>query len=67
MALEELREGDEAARPQLESARRNFGGDVAGVDAEWQSLFEKYDTALDRDTLGQIRSTLNRRNTSRTW
>jgi molecular chaperone HscB len=61
MALEELREGDQAARPQLESARKNFGGMLSGVDIELQSLFEKYDTARDRDTLGQIRSTLNRR------
>jgi hypothetical protein len=34
---------------------------LAGSDGELQSLFEKYDTAQDRDTLGQIRATLNRR------
>jgi len=61
MALEELSGGDEAARPQLESARQNFSGMLSRSDSELQSLFEKYDTAQDRGTLGQIRSTLNRR------
>lgn len=61
MALEELSGGDEAARPQLQSARQNFSGMLAASDGELQSLFEKYDAAQDRDTLGQIRATLNRR------
>lgn len=61
MALEEMRAGDDSARPQLESARRNFSGMLSDVDAQLQSLFEKYDAARDRDTLAQIRAVLNRR------
>lgn len=61
MALEEMRGGDDSARPQLESAHRNFTGMLADADHQLQSLFEKYDAAQDRDTLARIRATLNRR------
>ena len=61
MALEEMRGGDDSARPQLESARQNFGGMLGGVDTELQSLFERYDAAQDKQILAQIRATLNRR------
>ena len=66
MALEEMRDGDESARTQLESARENFAGMRAGIDGELNSLFAKYDasdseseTALQ--ALHEIRGVLNRR------
>ena len=34
MALEEMRGGDESARPQLESARKRFAAMQAEIDAE---------------------------------
>ncbi len=61
MALEEMRGGDESARPQLEAARRNFTNMLSEADAELQSLFEEYDAAPDRDTLARVRTALNRR------
>jgi molecular chaperone HscB len=61
MALEELREGDDSARHQLESARINFSNMLSGTDAELQARFGEYDAAPDRDSLARIRATLNRR------
>lgn len=61
MALEEMRSGDDSARPQLESARQNFTGMLARIDTELQSEFETYDATQQRETLAQIRATLNRR------
>jgi molecular chaperone HscB len=61
MALEELRGGDDSARPQLEAARRNFTAMLSGADAELQRLFETYDANAARDILAEIRTTLNRR------
>ena len=61
MALEELRGGDDSARPQLESARQNFTGMLGAADTEMQALFQKYDATEDREVLSQIRATLNRR------
>lgn len=61
MALEEMRSGDDSARPQLEQAEKNFTGMLADADAQLQSLFEQYDAGHSRDTLTQIRNTLNRR------
>lgn len=61
MALEEMRSGDESARPQLESARQNFTAMLTASDADLQSLFEKFDAAHDHELLAQIRATLNRR------
>ena len=66
MALEELKSGDDAARPQLESAKENFVGLRAGVDSELESLFQKYDAAeaqseTGKQALSEIRSALNRR------
>jgi molecular chaperone HscB len=61
MALEEMRGGDDSARPQLEQAEKNFAGMLAETDQQIQSLFEQYDAAHSRDVLVQIRNVLNRR------
>ena len=61
MALEELRGGDDSARPQLEAADKNFNGMLATADEELAGLFAKYDAAQSRDVLGQVRNVLNRR------
>jgi molecular chaperone HscB len=61
MALEELRGGDDSARPQLESARENFTRMLGSVDRELEKLFEQYDTAPSREALAPIRAVLNRR------
>jgi molecular chaperone HscB len=54
MALEELREGDESARPQLMEARDRFAAMRDSIDA---SLAE----AGERGDLEQVRALLNRR------
>ena len=61
MALEEIRGGDESARPQLEQAEANFAKMMGGVDVQLQSLFKKYDDTPRRETLSEIRGVLNRR------
>lgn len=61
MALEEMRAGDDSARPQLEQAEKNFTAMLAESDAQLQSLFEQYDASRSRDVLTEIRHTLNRR------
>jgi molecular chaperone HscB len=66
MALEELKEGDEAARSQLESAKENFINMRAVIDNQLASLFTKYDAVEpQRETakkaLHEIRGILNRR------
>jgi molecular chaperone HscB len=61
MALEEMRGGDDSARPQLEQAEKNFAGMLSASDQELTALFEKYDAAQSREILGQIRNVLNRR------
>jgi molecular chaperone HscB len=61
MALEEMRSGDDSARPQLEAAEKNFSGMLAEVDHQLESLFEKYDQSQSRDVLAEIRGVLNRR------
>jgi molecular chaperone HscB len=61
MALEELRGGDDSARPQLEAARQNFTGMLSGADAQLEQLFAAYDASHERETLSQIRAALNRR------
>ena len=61
MALEEMRGGDDSARPQLEQAEKNFSGMLAETDEQIQSLFESYDATQSRDVLTQIRNVLNRR------
>jgi molecular chaperone HscB len=61
MALEEMRGGDDSARPQLEQAEKNFAGMLAATDQELAALFAKYDAANSRDVLAQVRNVLNRR------
>ena len=61
MALEEMRSGDDSARPQLEQAEKNFTNMLAETDQQIQSLFAQYDGDQSRDTLTQLRTTLNRR------
>jgi molecular chaperone HscB len=61
MALEELREGDESARPQLVSAQERFTGMLGDTDMSLTGLFTRYDEKPDRAVLEQIRAVLNRR------
>jgi molecular chaperone HscB len=61
MALEELRGGDESARPQLTGAQERFTGMLSDADASLAGLFGRYDGNPDRAVLDQIRAALNRR------
>ncbi len=66
MMLEELRGGDDSARPQLESAKANFLKLRADVDGELEMLFSKYDASdaqseTAKQALHDIRGVLNRR------
>jgi len=66
MMLEELRSGDDSARPQLESAKGNFLKLRADVDGELENLFSKYDASdaqseTAKQALHDIRGVLNRR------
>ncbi len=66
MALEELKGGDESARPQLESAKQNFIELRQQVDGELERLFARYDASdaqseTAKQSLHEIRGALNRR------
>lgn len=61
MALEELKAGDESARPQLAVARDQFAALLAQSDIELDHLFAAYDAAPGESVLKQIRGLLNRR------
>jgi len=61
MALEEMRAGDDSARPQLETAEKNFAKMLGETDQQLEGLFENYDASRSRDVLGEIRNVLNRR------
>lgn len=66
MMLEELKGGDDSARPQLEAAKRNFENLEAEIDRELAVLFSKYDAApaeseTAKQALHEIRGILNRR------
>ena len=66
MALEELKSGDESARPQLEEAKRNFIDLQTEIDRELDSLFRKYDASESqsetaKQALHEVRGALNRR------
>jgi molecular chaperone HscB len=61
MALEEMRSGDDSARPQLESAENNFSSMLNEADRQLEAQFTKYDESGERETLTKIRGTLNRR------
>ncbi len=59
MALEELREGDASARPQLVTAQERFIAMLAESDSSLATLFADHDSG--RAVLDQIRAALNRR------
>ncbi len=61
MMLEELKSGDEDARPQLEAAKGKFLELRAGVDGELEKLFVQHDTGDAKKALSEIRGVLNRR------
>lgn len=66
LMLEELRSGDDSARPQLESAKESFLKLLADVDDELETLFSKYDASdaqseTAKQALHDIRGVLNRR------
>jgi molecular chaperone HscB len=61
MALEELREGDSSARPQLEAARERFSGMLFKSAQALEGLFSKFDQNQDRAVLQEIRQVLDRR------
>ncbi len=61
MALEEMRGGDDSARPQLEQAEKNFTNLLAESSLLLETLFEQYDASQSRDVLAEIRNVLNRR------
>jgi len=61
MALEELRSGDESARPQLIDAQKRFAGLREGIDHGLTALFTQYDATKDASLLLAIRSVLDRR------
>ncbi len=61
MAMEEMRGGDESARPQLESAQQRFAGLLGDVDRQLAAEFAEYDKTPSPAVLGTIRGILNRR------
>jgi molecular chaperone HscB len=61
MALEELREGDQAARTHLEAALQHFLAMQAEIDSQLQGLFIRYDETQNGEVLQEIRGILNRR------
>jgi molecular chaperone HscB len=66
MMLEELKAGDEDARPQLESAKQKFFELRAQVDSELENLFARYDASdaqseTAKQALHEVRGVLNRR------
>ncbi len=61
MALEELKAGDETARPQLDEARRKFEALRDDSDRELADLFSQWDRDQEKETLAGIRRVLNRR------
>lgn len=61
MALEELRGGDDSARPQLEEARERFKAMLEQLDRQLDREFERYDASRDDAVLGAVRGLLNRR------
>lgn len=65
MALDELRSGDESARPQLMDARNRFVKLLAEIDHGLSALFIQYDKSLqgtpDESLLLAVRGVLDRR------
>ena len=61
MALEELRSGDQSARPQLEMARDKFVAIRGEMDTDMDRLFDEYDSSKSKPVLDEIRTLLDRR------
>lgn len=61
MMLEELRDGDESTRPQLEAEEKRFVHMLERVDCDLVHEFSVYDAEPDASVLTMIRSILNRR------
>lgn len=61
MALEELREGDDSARPQLVAARQRFVAMRGEIDAALTAASVRFDESKDKAVLDEIRGSLNRR------
>jgi molecular chaperone HscB len=61
MALEELRAGDEEARPELQVAQDRFTAMRNELDRDLEDLFEEHDAAGSTETLERIRTLLDRR------
>jgi molecular chaperone HscB len=61
IALEELRAGDESARPQLSEAHQRFNHMREEIDHGLSVLFMRYDEGKDDSHLLAIRSVLDRR------
>jgi molecular chaperone HscB len=59
MALEEMRGGDDSARPQLDSARERFAAMQAEIDSDLAALFSRQDA--QGNALDEIAASLNRR------
>lgn len=61
LALEELRGGDPAVRPQLEDARKRFHDLLTEIDGRLDQLYLRFDQTGDRAVLAEIRTALDRR------
>ncbi|MCW5965535.1 MAG: Fe-S protein assembly co-chaperone HscB [Bryobacterales bacterium] len=61
MALDELRGGDEDARPHLVEAEERFLAMRGDCDRALGDLFSTWDTQRTREALAEIRAILNRR------
>jgi molecular chaperone HscB len=61
MALEELRSGDDSARPQLVEAHDRFLKMRTAIDDGMNALFVRFDETGDAAQLQEIRSVLDRR------
>jgi molecular chaperone HscB len=61
MALEEARDGDDAAKAEVGRALTKFQGLLSEIDAQRDQMFVDYDAAPNREILTGLRSLLNRR------
>ncbi len=61
MALEELRDGDDSARPRLLDAQQRFIQMRGEIDAALEKLFQAYDNSGTTALLHEIRGALDRR------
>jgi molecular chaperone HscB len=60
-AMEELKDGDEEARPRIEQARAELSDMQQQLDAKLQAAFVRWDQQQQSDALADIRSILNKR------